>query len=35
LGSEGGQRISRGDNCVICVEICEISWENWVGEGVI
>ena len=27
MGSEGGQRISRGDNCVICVEICEISRE--------
>ncbi len=22
------QRISRGDNCVICVEICEISRET-------
>jgi len=25
LGSEGGQRISRENNCVICVEKCEIS----------
>ena len=25
------QRISRGDNCVICVEICEISRETWVS----
>ena len=23
------QRISRGDNCVICVEICETSRETW------
>ena len=23
------QGISRGDNCVICVEICEISRETW------
>ena len=28
LGSEVTQRISRGDNCVICVEICEISRET-------
>ena len=28
MGSEMTQRISRGDNCVICVEICEISREN-------
>ena len=26
------QRISRGDNCVICVEICEISRETWVSS---
>jgi len=32
LESEGGQRISRGDNCVICVEICEISRETWVSS---
>ena len=22
------ERISRGEDCVICVEICEISWET-------
>ena len=26
------QRISRGDNCVICVEISEISRETWVNK---
>ena len=31
LGSEGGQRISRGDYCVICVESCENSRETWVS----
>ena len=30
--SEMTQRISRGDNCVICVEICEISRETWVSS---
>ena len=32
LGSEMTQRISRGKNCVICVERCEISRENWVSS---
>jgi len=31
LSSEGSQRISREDYCVICVERCEISRETWVS----
>jgi len=31
LGSEMTQRISRGDNCEICVESCENSRETWVS----
>ena len=31
IGFREVQRISRGYNCVICVEICEISRETWVS----